>query len=112
MYLKENCLLKWSSWMEGFYTDSFEVTSFKTPVEYFSFAFRIHFLFIQENHSVLELAGTLEAILTNPWIDLIIVAPCFRLKVVFPSFNLPLCSPFLALDSFGLFPTSKSTFLG
>ena len=78
----------------------------------FSFAFRIHFLSIQENHSVLDLEETLEAIQTNPRIYLIIVTPCFRLKMVFCSLNLSLYSPFLALDSFGLFPTSKSTLLG
>lgn len=112
MYLKEGLRFK-GVVLEGVILyDSFEVTSFKTPVECFSFAFRIHFLFIQENHSVLELTETLEAILTNPWINLIIVTPCFRLKMVFPSFNLSLCSPFLALDGFGLFPMSTSTFLG
>lgn len=61
---------------------------------------------------MLELEDTLAPIQTAPQIDLITVTPCFRLKMVFPSLNCSLYSPLLALDSFGLLPTIKSTLPG
>ena len=63
---------KESVYMIDTYTDIQEMVIFICLHNPFS-------IYTRKSH-VLELEETLEAIQTNPWIDLIIVTPCFRLK--------------------------------